>query len=734
MEVPELSCIAACIVDYRGYRVLCQSIIPGILSQSPETSAKYGSIDDGATINTDEEFGEIMKQVCEKMCLSQSKVLDAEGNTHEIWGAVDSKGIKGSDQRKYFLEALRLTPRDANYQGEEYSLCLLRPELVEQFQQLKNNEFIENEVEKRIKQKKDSESKEEQTEEEKKNRITIEELQEIVKMAPRYDFNPNTFTNINFAEGKEESEGKVTQLSEFLLEKQVPAAAKLLCNEESWSRIGSSIIEVLHRLGVNARYLGRILNLITSPENKHVKLALERHAVARAAKHVLNYYIRETSDSYLAEGIAHLLNSLMDVHQEEVKESKKKRKRKNKKTRELKLIQAGSKKALEVTPQDLWKQIREKAESHFGIALPESFEMWECVGSLGLRLAYLREVCLQTGVELSPDIQMGQKIVPQHISGFNTKVKKLEWRSMESRWLLETGMKSLQDQNIEVGIDMLTQSAGIQTQVTGYFHNEVAGVYQRLAQIYTATGDYKQGLANQHKAIVVLEKTLGQDHNVVGQCYTTFAYQYQALGKFKRAMKHLLHALQIFMVNNGELSPEAISVLISIGVMYRELGMHETAIGVLTHVMGMCLSLYGEKNLNVAECAQILATEYKLIKDFSTAKQWEQRALDIFKSLLPAEDKRLANSQQNLQMIEKLEAGITPQEERQSKGRMDKKSYLRQKLQARKAKAKLGIPEHQLHMTTGLFEIPASSSTREQIEEEKARQLMQELSKKNLKK
>ena len=130
-------------MDYRGYRVLCQSIIPGILSQNPQTTASYGSIDDGQTIATDPLFHDLMRQICEKMYLDKSVLLDKDGNSKEIWGAVDTKGIKGSDNRMYFLEALRMTPRDSNYLGEEFALCIFRPELVEQYQQVMQNKFIE---------------------------------------------------------------------------------------------------------------------------------------------------------------------------------------------------------------------------------------------------------------------------------------------------------------------------------------------------------------------------------------------------------------------------------------------------------------------------------------------------------------------------------------------------------------------------------------------------------------
>jgi protein TIF31 len=38
------------LIEYRGYRVIAQCIIPGILSAEQLQCSQYGSIDDGKTI------------------------------------------------------------------------------------------------------------------------------------------------------------------------------------------------------------------------------------------------------------------------------------------------------------------------------------------------------------------------------------------------------------------------------------------------------------------------------------------------------------------------------------------------------------------------------------------------------------------------------------------------------------------------------------------------------------
>lgn len=105
-------------VEYRGFRIIAQCIIPGILTADQLQCSQYGSIDDGKTINDNKEFGLLMQQVCEKMELDGAvEFVDQEGVKKKIAGSIEIKGILGSDKRKYILDLMRLSPRDYNYLG-----------------------------------------------------------------------------------------------------------------------------------------------------------------------------------------------------------------------------------------------------------------------------------------------------------------------------------------------------------------------------------------------------------------------------------------------------------------------------------------------------------------------------------------------------------------------------------------------------------------------------------------
>ena len=55
LKLSELSLVHTCIIDYKGWTVVAQSIIPGILSVDHSLCTEFGTLDDGKTINSSPE-------------------------------------------------------------------------------------------------------------------------------------------------------------------------------------------------------------------------------------------------------------------------------------------------------------------------------------------------------------------------------------------------------------------------------------------------------------------------------------------------------------------------------------------------------------------------------------------------------------------------------------------------------------------------------------------------------
>ena len=129
-DVAGLHTLAMVVVAFRGHRLVAQTIIPGILYGDKTAALQYGSVDNGAHIKHGADFHQKVGQLAEQLHLKEHKVADGEGEEGLLYTSVEAKGIKGTDDRLYLLDLMRLTPRDANFQGTATRLRVLRPELV----------------------------------------------------------------------------------------------------------------------------------------------------------------------------------------------------------------------------------------------------------------------------------------------------------------------------------------------------------------------------------------------------------------------------------------------------------------------------------------------------------------------------------------------------------------------------------------------------------------------------
>ena len=155
MEGSDLCTLGTVLIDYRGSRFMCQSVLPGILSGDKCHKVLLGSVDTELPLNWDKDVHETLstklgdplnlcsgkiyrsplteerKEECRKMKKinpldlnhpsepADKKEEEVDGNTLiDTCVPIESKVIQGSDQRKYILDFSRMTPRDANWVSE----------------------------------------------------------------------------------------------------------------------------------------------------------------------------------------------------------------------------------------------------------------------------------------------------------------------------------------------------------------------------------------------------------------------------------------------------------------------------------------------------------------------------------------------------------------------------------------------------------------------------------------
>lgn len=155
LDIEELYALGTVVLDYRGYRVTAQSIIPGILDRKEDQGVLYGSIDFGKTVSTSAKYLSLLHKACKPLRILRHAVLNEKNEELLLCSSVECKGIVGNDGRHYILDLLRTFPPDVNFLPlqEEYileecrnfgfpklyrhRLCSLRQELLEVFVQHK---------------------------------------------------------------------------------------------------------------------------------------------------------------------------------------------------------------------------------------------------------------------------------------------------------------------------------------------------------------------------------------------------------------------------------------------------------------------------------------------------------------------------------------------------------------------------------------------------------------------
>ena len=153
------------IVDYLGQRVVCQSIVPGIFKprDAGDHQVEYGGVEGKDVVASSAAFVPAFRRLAEAFRIKRHAVWDKDGAKHELEASVETKGLLGTDGRKYVLDLYRLTPPDVRWleecwvDGEDgvakprdkdypHRLTVLRPELIDACWRAKVAEYV---VEKR---------------------------------------------------------------------------------------------------------------------------------------------------------------------------------------------------------------------------------------------------------------------------------------------------------------------------------------------------------------------------------------------------------------------------------------------------------------------------------------------------------------------------------------------------------------------------------------------------------
>jgi len=375
VDLEGLFTLGTVVLDYRGYRVTAQSIIPGILEREQEQSVVYGSIDFGKTVVTHAKYLDLLQKAGNQLKILPHKVVNEKEEEVELCSSVECKGIIGNDGRHYILDLLRTFPPDVNFlkiEGVELSkeaqalgfpiehkhkLSCLRQELIDAFVESRYMMFIkyaavqlqqlglkkQMEPIKQIEVKKEEGAEKESEMEEDEAKRIVESMtdsitsgekkevedstKQIVQKAAlavgslketEFDirFNPDVFSpGVVHPKGnlnfKKECQ-LVQDAADFLITVQIPAFIRDCLDHSTAPMDGATLADAIHNRGINMRYLGKITEMLSKvPQLEYVYVIAVSEVVLRSAKHIFTLFLQGMDMLSLSCSISHFLNCLL---------------------------------------------------------------------------------------------------------------------------------------------------------------------------------------------------------------------------------------------------------------------------------------------------------------------------------------------------------------------------------------------------------------------------------------
>ncbi|KAI9249451.1 clustered mitochondria-domain-containing protein [Phascolomyces articulosus] len=707
VDASGLYTLGSVIVDYKGVRVVAQSIVPGIFRRQDENSIVYGSVDNGAQISADEKLHEVIgNEVAKSLHLGEHALLDSGDEKVKLFTSLETKGLLGADGRRYLLDLYRLNPVDIEFQEKEcvdkdnvpaypHKMTLLRPELMGLYWEHRFREWVkvkteeikkerqlanggkEKKEEKEEKPKAEGEESEEQKPEEEEDiKIDVSEF--------KLTFNPDVFTSAKLgddAEAIKEQEQAVREASQFLSNDIIPSLVLDFASYAISPLDGDALTKAMHRRGINMRYLGKVAELVSISKDKRIehiqKLAIQE-MVVRACKRMLRQLLSECPLEQATACVSHFLNCLFGREfnakpKPEVPEG----------------TTRNDFSWSRLTPNHLESELKQQVLRRFRYKLDDDF-----LTSLN-PLPTLREVCLRVGIQLEArdyrfdayteeertaiaaedsararqkDQQQKQSsrgkrggknkhkdddsspkrrtttFIPDDIQNLMPTVKQANGRSVFAEETFEAGKMSLAQGHRQLGLELLLESLTLHEQTYGFLHPETSKCYATLAMIYHHGEDREAALDLQRKAVIAAERTNGVDHPETIHHYLNLGLFEHAAGRTKLALRYLKHALYYWDLVFGAGHPDSATADNNAGVMLQSLRDYPTSTKFFERACATQESILGKEHVLTATGYHVLAKAYTLLGDFNKALNVERVAFGVFEKKLGAEDPRTKES------------------------------------------------------------------------------------------
>jgi protein TIF31 len=744
MDIDGLFTPGTVVVDYLGKRIVGQSIVPGIFKQRDpgENQIDYGAVDGKENVAADEKFVAVFEKLSKQLKVKKHPVWDKESKRFDLEGSVETKGLLGTDGRKYVLDLYRITPLDISWMEEfgtaigspekangatqdayPHRMTVLRPELVDAYWKSKMRDWVNVELEKRKQAKGEAadatkkiageasetaEKEPSQTADEEKADVANDAVSTETAKPVDFDQERIDIANFNFAlnpdvfsgqepqtEAEKEEwandEREVKLACEFLRNTIIPELINdLKEGDVGFPMDGQSLSRLLHKRGINVRYLGKFATLAEGKKLESLRTLSVQEMISRAFKHVAGNYLRYLPIPLSASCISHLLNCLLGTGfnpkpKADIDESM------------IALYPEAKLDFQNVTPESLKEEIEHQIMRRYQYKIDETWTsnikhlqlMREVALKLGLQLELKEYRFASQAVNGTPEVAPVANGTPKEngVNGQSTSSKKKKKardgspasiasvtitphtfspedilnvvpvikeaspRSSLAEEALEAGRISIMQNQKKLGQELLLESLSLHEQIYGIIHPEVARVYNTLSMLYYQLEEKEAAVELARKAVIVSERTLGVDNAETLLSYLNLGLFGHACGETKMALTYIKHALELWKIIYGPGHPDSITTINNAAVMLQHLkDFHESRLW-FEASLKICNDVYGEKSINAATLLFQLAQALALDNDPRPSVQRMRESYNIFLHELGPADKNTKEAENWLEQL-----------------------------------------------------------------------------------
>ncbi|CDW71842.1 eukaryotic translation initiation factor 3 subunit [Stylonychia lemnae] len=599
LDIDGLYTLATCLVKFMGSRIVCQSIMPGILSfSSQEVQCEYGSSNNNINIGDSSDMNQIVIiLICNQLLDQENKVLACFLKSQAI-NSLIKDGLMvpegGPTDSESLTSIFHFHGVNMRYLG--LVLTKFRQECQEKNLRFKHIDFL---LEKEI----------------------------FIRSIKHSIINHRMLNDSQDSDSEEQTEFESNQhLSEldFLIlqeeQERIKAASKKQNkkkgkNKKKKTKLESSDSKKSSNVSQNTIEFSSLQCVISTDCEKSSDWS-NKSTINQSSSRKGSQFSSQISD---LQEISAIPNDEMIINQD-------------------------SKYFSVQNENNLFQQLDSKKESDilFKDITPDSlFELLNLISKaqickiFGITIEQ-KDYHLENVQNLCFDLNPQYEWLPfqyTNIIEFLPNVKQISHQNIEVDNIMAQANKAFKDNLQEVAFDLYAQCVSIHVQLQGPLQKEAFDCLQRMSRIIYLQSDINMAIDLQIKAIQISTVLFGIDHSSTAYAISTLALYYQQVQEHEKSIQLLEKAILIFTVVEGENHPDIAATYVTLGYLFQELDMLYEALDSFFEAIIRFKDLMGEENIQIASCYSAIAVTYFHLDELRTALDYQEKSHAILLKL-----------------------------------------------------------------------------------------------------